>query len=235
MAAARGHFILMATMVFVPKPVAYIFDMDGVIIDSTEVHTDAWIEYLRSHGMELPDVGLRMLGKHNDAIVRDFFGHAPLTEDEIFAHGAAKERVYRERMETLFDEKLVPGIREFLEKMGSIPAGIGSNAETENVDFVLEKAGLRHYFAAVASGHDVSRPKPAPDIYLKVADMLNVTPSSCIVFEDSLTGVAAARAAGMRVVGVLTSLSEFPDVDLAIRDFLDPRLDKWLSSVHELV
>jgi len=224
----------MVTIVFVAQPVAYLFDMDGVIIDSTGVHTDAWIAYLRGHGMELPDVGVRMLGKHNDAIVREFFGHTPLTDDAVFAHGAAKEKVYREQMDSLFDEKLVPGIREFLEKLTGIPAGIGSNAETANVDFVLERAGLRKYFQAVASGHDVARPKPAPDIYLKVADMLNALPSSCIVFEDSLTGVEAARAAGMRVVGVCTTLDEFPDVDLAIRDFQDPRLDEWLTSIHEL-
>ncbi len=221
-------------MVFVPKPAAYIFDMDGVIIDSTLVHVDAWIAYLRTHGRELPEVGPRMLGKHNDAIVRDFFSDVALTEEEIFAHGANKERVYRELMTDVFEEKLVPGVREFLACGNGVRLGVGSNAETANVDFVLERAGIRHYFAAIASGHDVERPKPAPDIYLKVAEMLGVLPDSCIVFEDSLTGVAAARAAGMRVVGVLTSMPELPGVDLAIRDFRDPRLGAWLSSQREL-
>jgi beta-phosphoglucomutase-like phosphatase (HAD superfamily) len=98
------------------------------------------------------------------------------------------------------------------------------------VDFVLDVAGLRRFFRAIANGHDVARPKPAPDIYLHTARMLKVNPADCIVFEDSATGVAAAVAAGMRVVGLLTTLPTFDNVDLAVRNFQDPRLEKWLSS-----
>jgi beta-phosphoglucomutase-like phosphatase (HAD superfamily) len=99
------------------------------------------------------------------------------------------------------------------------------------VDFVLDVAGMRGFFRAIASGHDVARPKPAPDIYAHTARMLRVDPSDCIVFEDSATGVAAARAAGMRVVALLTTMTAFDNVELAIRDFRDPGLEAWLSSI----
>ena len=77
---------------------------------------------------------------------------------------------------------------------------------------------MRKYFTCVLSGHDVEkRPKPAPDIYLRAAEVLHADPACCIVFEDSLTGVAAARAAGMRVAGVTTTLTNFPNADIVIR------------------
>jgi HAD superfamily hydrolase (TIGR01509 family) len=107
---------------------------------------------------------------------------------------------------------------------------VASNAEQANVDFVLDAAGLRQFFGAIANGHDVARPKPAPDIYLHCARMLEVKPNDCVVFEDSATGISAGRAAGMRVVGVLTTVPAFDNVELTIRDFRDPRLKKWLES-----
>jgi len=204
--------------------------MDGVIVDSTRLHTAAWDVYLRKHGLELADVGNRMLGKHNDAIVGDFFSNGSLTRDEIVRHGAGKEAVYRELMRPVLVDQLVPGIREFLESFhGDIEAAVATNAEKENVDFILDGAGLRKYFACVLSGHDVERPKPAPDIYLRAAEELQADPACCIVFEDSLTGVTAERAAGMHVAGVQTTLTDFPNVDIVIGNFRDPALFKWLE------
>lgn len=205
--------------------------MDGVIIDSTDTHTRAWQLYLDRHGIEQPYIADRMLGKHNSDIVLEFFAGQDLTETEITLHGANKEALYRELMEPVLHASLVPGVRGFIQRHAGLPMAVASNAEQANVDFVLDLAGLRHFFRIVASGHDVARPKPAPDIYLQTAQMLGVAPADCVVFEDSVTGVAAAHAAGMRVVGVLTSLSSFDNVELEIRDFLDPRLEAWLSSL----
>jgi beta-phosphoglucomutase len=209
----------------------FLFDMDGVIIDSTETHTRAWQLYLDRHGIEQPYIAERMLGKHNDEIVREFFAAHDMDMEAILRHGANKEALYRELMQPSVDSRLVPGVRAFIEKHAGKPMGVASNAEPANVDFVLDLAGLREFFGAVASGHDVARPKPAPDIYLHAARKLRADPADCVVFEDSATGVAAARAAGMRVVGVLTSLSRFDNVDLAVHNFLDPRLETWLSSL----
>jgi beta-phosphoglucomutase-like phosphatase (HAD superfamily) len=90
---------------------------------------------------------------------------------------------------------------------------------------------IQKHFKVAVSGHEVRLPKPHPDIYLKVAEELKMTPQNCVVFEDSLTGIEAARGAGMRVVGLTTTIARLPDVDLAIPDFLDARLEPWLQSI----
>jgi len=106
---------------------------------------------------------------------------------------------------------------------------VATNAEGANVDFVLDGAGLRSLFRVIVNGHEVTNPKPHPDVYLLVAEKLRVPPEDCIVFEDSHTGVAAGLAAGMRVIGVTTTHDNLPGVSLLIRDFDDPALESWLS------
>jgi HAD superfamily hydrolase (TIGR01509 family) len=128
-------------------------------------------------------------------------------------------------------QALVPGVAAFLERQQDRPMAVGSNAEPANIDFVLDRAGLRHHFRALVDGHQVERPKPHPDIYLRAAALLGVPPDACIVFEDSPTGIAAGVAAGMRVVAVNTlGLPAFEGVDLVIDDFRSPALDRWLST-----
>lgn len=211
---------------------ALVFDMDGVIIDSNPWHRLAWAEYTRRHGVEMTDaMQQRMYGKRNDEIVRDFLG-TDLTDPEIFAHGAAKEALYREFMKPHASESLVPGIREFLVRHRNADLAIASNAEAANVDFVLDAAGLRSFFRVVMNGAQVTHPKPDPEIYLRVAEGLHAAPEECIVFEDSHTGVEAGLAAGMRVVGVGTTHDDLRGVSLLIRDFNDPALELWLSGSH---
>ncbi len=205
-----------------------VFDMDGVIVDSTAVHTEAWRRYLEDQEVEAEDIGPRMLGKHNADIVRDLFGPAVLTDEAVAEHGRRKEMLYREMMKPELPRLLVPGILEFLDRNRDVAMAVASNAEPENVEFILNRAGIRDRFRVIINGHDVGRPKPDPEIYLTAAARLGVHPADCVVFEDSHTGIAAAKAAGTRVVGVTTTVSEFPDIDLSIRDFYDPDLEKWL-------
>ena len=208
-----------------------IFDMDGVIVDSTAMHTKAWRVYLQNHGVAVDNLESRMLGKHNDELVRDFFPAQTLTPDLISQHGSRKEAVYRDLMSPVLQEKLVPGVREFILRHCEHALGVATNAEPDNVNFVLDAAGLRSCFRVIVDGHQGLQPKPSPGIYLEVARQLGYAPDACVVFEDSVTGVRAARAAGMRVVGVSTTLAEFADVDLTIRDFLDPKLKPWLQEL----
>jgi beta-phosphoglucomutase family hydrolase len=206
--------------------------MDGVIVDSNPVHRKAWEAYNRRFGIETTEaMHQRMYGKRNDQIVRDFFG-ANLTAAEVFEHGAAKEALYREMMRPLLPGAFVPGLRPFIERHSDMAIGLGTNAEPPNVKFILDESGLAPLFQAVVDGHQVKNPKPAPDIYLEVAHRLNVPPAECVVFEDSHSGVAAAIAAGMRVIGVRTTHREFNGVWLAIDDFNDPRLDAWIATAR---
>jgi len=216
----------------IPRGLALIFDLDGVIVDSMPLHTRAWRVYLERLGITATDHDIehRMHGRHNADIVEVFIG-SRLTAQQIFDHGAAKEQLYRELMGTDLKHHLVPGIQDFLEYWSELPLAIGSNAEPLNVDLVLDGAGLRSRFQAIVDGHQVEHPKPAPDVYLRAAKLLNIAPADCVVFEDSPGGIQAARAAGMRVVGVQTHSADLRDVDLRIRDFRDGGLGSWLDSI----
>jgi beta-phosphoglucomutase len=208
---------------------ALIFDMDGVIIHSNPWHRIAWTEYTRRHGVDMTDaMQQRMYGKRNDWIVRDFFG-AGLTDEEVTARGAAKEALYREMIADRVESMLVPGLREFLEQYRDTPKAVATNAEPANVDFLLQQAGLRQYFEVVLNGHQVSHPKPDPEIYLLAAELLQTEPAACIVFEDSHSGVEAGRAAGMRVIGISTTYSNLPGTILTIDNFSSRDLQQWLA------
>jgi HAD superfamily hydrolase (TIGR01509 family) len=128
------------------------------------------------------------------------------------------------------EEMLVPGLRAFLERHRDLPMAVGSNAEPRNVAFVLQEAALRRYFRVVVDGHQVPQPKPHPDIYLRAAELLQTEPADCIVFEDSHAGVAAARAAGMRVIGLGTTYGNLPGAVLTIDNFLSGDLEPWLQA-----
>ena len=210
--------------------IALIFDMDGVIIDSNPIHRQAWELYNRRFGIETTEeMHHGMYGKRNDQIVRDYLGQH-LSDAEVFEHGAAKERLYRELAGPGLTSSLVPGVREFLERSRDLPMAIASNAEAENVKFVLQAAGLGRFFRVIVDGHQVSRPKPAPDVYLKACELLGAAPRDCIVFEDSYSGVQAAMDAGMRVVGLRTTHEELPGTSIAVDDFLAPELEVWLGA-----
>jgi len=215
--------------VMIPSGIALILDMDGVIVDSNPVHREAWLQFNRLYGLETTEeMQHRMYGKRNDEIVRDFFGPR-LMEVEVHRRGAAKEALYREMIAPRLEDLLVPGVREFLREAATAPVGLATNAEPANVDFLLDRAGLRPFFRAVVDGHQVRQPKPSPEIYLRVASLLGTDPHNCIVFEDSFSGIAAAQAAGARVVALRTTHLEFSGVDLAVDDFRSPELRTWLE------
>ena len=209
--------------------IALIFDMDGVIVHSNPSHRLAWEAFNRRYGIETTEaMHQRMYGKRNDQIIRDYFGDQ-LPDEEVFARGAAKEVLYREMVADRLPEMLVPGLIHLLGSYPHTPKAVATNAEPENVDFILDRGNLRKYFEAVVDGHQVARPKPAPDVYLKAAELLRVNPANCVVFEDSHSGIAAANAAGMRVIGITTTFDNLPGTLLTIDNFWDEDLQNWLA------
>lgn len=209
---------------------ALVFDMDGVLVDSNPLHRLAWEEFNRRYGLETTEaMHQRMYGKRNDEIVADFFGGS-LPPEEVAARGRGKERLYRELAAPQIAEMLVPGIREFLARYHYLPTAVASNAEPDNVNFILDRAGLREFFHVAVDGHQVERPKPYPDIYLRAADLLGVPPAGCAVFEDSHSGAAAALAAGMRVIGVTTTHVNLPGTSITVDNFLSRELESWLQA-----
>ncbi len=206
-----------------------IFDMDGVIIDSNPLHRQAWAAFNRRYGLETTEeMQQGMYGKRNDEIVRNFYGDG-LTSEEVAQRGAAKEELYRELLGDQLEEMLVPGMRQFLEYYRGVPKALATNAEAANVNFLLDRAGLRPYFQAVVDGQQVRNPKPHPEIYRRAAELLEADPANCIVFEDSFSGVQAAQAAGMRIVLLCTTHGYLPGASLSVHNFLSGELTAWLA------
>lgn len=213
---------------------AAIFDMDGVIADTNPYHTIAWREYYERNGKPLSDEDFvrYVSGNHNRAIVRHLFDGRDLTDEEAYRLGDEKEALFRE----LYAPHLVPvpGLPEFLKalKAAGIKTAVGTSAPVENLDFVMEKLNLREYFDVLLHEKLVTRPKPDPEIYQRAMYLLGVSPTDSIIFEDSMTGIRAARAAGARVVGVATTHSpeELQTVtDWVIRDFEGLTVEQFLG------
>jgi beta-phosphoglucomutase len=211
------------------EPLAFIFDVDGVLVHSMPLHVRAWEEYLAGMNIRIEDLETRMHGKRNSELVRDLIG-GDLSEDVIFNHGAAKEQLWRDMIERDDrDAYRIAGLTAFLERHPQVPKAVASNAEPQNVAFVLDRFDLRKFFPVAVDGMQVERPKPFPDIYLRAAELLGKQPKDCIAFEDSPTGLAAGLAAGMRVVGVETIPADLTGAALRIQNFEDPKLDEWLA------
>ncbi len=209
---------------------AFIFDVDGVLVHSMPLHVLAWEEYLAGLGIQVDDLERRMHGKRNAELVNDLIS-SDLAEDVVFNHGAAKEKLWREMvLRNGIETYRIEGLAEFLERHKDVPKAVASNAEPQNIDFVLDQYGLRRYFEIAVSGLEVSRPKPFPDIYLEAARRLGVDPQHTIVFEDSPTGLRAGVDAGMLVVGVQTTPANLSGAVLRVNDFTDPKLEEWLRS-----
>ncbi|HZN37316.1 MAG TPA: HAD family phosphatase [Planctomycetota bacterium] len=184
---------------------AVIFDMDGVLVLSLGAHWVAWRAVAAAHGVDLTrDMFLRCNGLINPDICALLWG--PRVTPEFIARVAdAKERAVRAAIEA--DVPLAPGCRALLGALQANGArlAVGSSAPRENVDLVLDRGGIRPFFGAVVHEGMVRRGKPAPDIFLRAAELLEVPPRRCVVVEDAPSGVRAALSAGMAAVGVATN------------------------------
>lgn len=194
---------------------AFIFDLNGTMIDDMDFHIRAWHAILTSLGAELSveQVKLECYGKNEELLERIFPGR--FSNEEMQAMILQKENTYQ--LEFKPHLKLISGLESFLQKAyaESIPMGIGSAALPMNINYVLDGLHIRHYFKAIVSAVDVTISKPHPETFLSCAKQLGVEPENCIVFEDSPKGVLAAKTAGMPCVVLTTmhSADEFEGAD----------------------
>jgi HAD superfamily hydrolase (TIGR01509 family) len=199
---------------------AFIFDMDGVIVDSNPYHKIALKQFCEQHGHHLTEEELRnkIYGRTNKEWIMNLFGE--LAPEVVAKYSQEKEALYRQLFEK--DIRPVKGLIRFLEALDvdQIPRAIGTSAPRSNVDFTLSRTGTTRFFTTILDESYVSHGKPNPEIYLKVAQALNLPPEQCIVIEDSLSGVTAGKRAGAKVIGITTTHTEKElATDLIINDF----------------
>ena len=184
---------------------AVVFDWDGVVVDSSAHHERSWEILAAKRGLPLPpDHFKRGFGKKNNVIIPDL-GWAT-DPAEVDALAREKEEIYRSLVREKGIEPL-PGVRELLAALqtAEIPCAIGSSTERANLDCLLDLMDLRKFFRVIVSGEEVVHGKPDPSIFLLAAERLGVAPAECVVIEDALVGIEAAKRAGMPVLAVATT------------------------------
>jgi beta-phosphoglucomutase family hydrolase len=208
-------------------PRAFLFDMDGTIVDNMGYHTKSWVEFFARRGrtIDADAFFLATAGRHGREIIRDEMGQH-LTEEEVVALNSEKEVIYRELYGP--HRKTVDGFDALIvaAKEEGVKLAVATAAQTSNVTFTLDDLDLRKHFDAVVTAADVPRGKPHPDVFLEAAKRVGAAPEDCIVFEDAPLGVEAARRAGMRCVVITTTLpaasfAEFDNVILIVDHFND--------------
>ena len=183
-------------------PLAFIFDIDGTIIDSMPWHGRSWEAFFTRHGVPYEGDGFlrRTAGRTGTEIMREVFG--PMSDDDAWALVHQKEDVYRELFAASFTE--IAGFRDFARaaRRDGIRIACATAGDANNIAFALAGLGMGGEFDAVAGAHDVERGKPEPDLFLLAAQRAGVDPAHAIVFEDAPLGIEGARRAGMKAVAV---------------------------------
>ena len=178
-----------------------IFDFNGTLLFDTPAHADAWRAFLLEKGIAVTDADIQkhIQGRPNPDILRHFLGE--LTDQEILTCSKRKEEKYRAVCLQKNDWfRLVDGVPEMFDRLQAegVPFTIATSSQWDNVSFYFEHLGLDRWFTPETLVFDDGkmRGKPAPDIYLRAMALIGCRPDECAVFEDSLSGIQAGRAAG---------------------------------------
>jgi HAD superfamily hydrolase (TIGR01549 family) len=201
---------------------AVIFDLDGVIVDSHPAHKQAWKTFFLSLGKEVSDNDLLFVleGQKRDAILRHFLGD--LSDDEVKCYGARKEALFRGSAQEL---KTVAGFAAFFDSLQSagLPVALASSASHGRAEYILNQLDLKRRFRAIVTGDDVADGKPDPAIFHLAARGLDVSPEDILVCEDAVSGVEAAKRAGMKCLAIAANgrgpLLKNAGADCVVPDF----------------
>ena len=205
--------------------------MDGVICDTIPHHFKALRVFLERRERMKPEdeFDSHLYGKSHSYIFSRFFGRK-IEGEELIAFEMEKEAIFRE----IYFEHIAPinGLLPFLNQLrhANINMGVATSAPTANMDMILDRLNIRHYFDSLLAYEDVTAHKPDPQVYLRSAQNLKTIPGECLVFEDSFSGANAAYRAGMTVVGVLSThdSEDLPQCKRHITSY-QPELFEWIS------
>lgn len=182
---------------------AAIFDLDGVLTDTSEFHYQGWKRLADEEGLPFDRQANEALrGVSRRESLRLLLQGRQLPEEKLQEMMERKNRYYQESIKTLTPKDLLPGARELLEELRAAGVKIAIGSASKNAREVIKRLELADLVDAISDGYSVERPKPAPDLFLHAAGQLNIPPEHCLVFEDAEAGVHAALAAGMWAAGI---------------------------------
>lgn len=217
---------------------SFIFDMDGVIINSHPAHLRAWQDFLRTIDKEVPPVELDFIldGRKRREILRHFVGD--VSDEQLAEYGRRKDQFFQERA---LEVEPMPGVIDFINDLRAegIALAVATSASKARTASTLRRLGLIDHFQAVVTGDDVTEGKPDPAIYLSVCRQLKAQARDAIAVEDAVSGILAAKAAGLRCIGVSSSHDgqklKDAGADHVIENFEGlslPRLQRALNGKH---
>ena len=216
---------------------AFIFDMDGTMIDSMPWHAKAWVEFTRRRGMaiDVPDLMARTTGRNGTECIRELL-QREVEQAEADALTREKEDIYRELFGPAFTE--VAGFRAFAAQASTrgYKLAVGTAGDIHNVAFAMSRLGMEPEPLTIVRGDEGLPGKPQPAIFLEAARRIGAAPERCIVFEDAPFGIEAARRAGMHAVAVCSTHSAQelagPHVLAAVRDHHELMNTDFLERIH---
>jgi beta-phosphoglucomutase len=210
-----------------------IFDMDGVLADTGEVHLKSWQKLAEELDVEFErEFFEKTFGQTSVKILKKLIGE-DVEEDKLKEWSERKEQYYREMVKDELEP--LPGVKELIVDLynNGFKLAVGSSGPRENINLLLETLNIKSYFDLIVSAEDVENGKPNPEVFLQVSKKLDLNTRNCAVIEDAPVGIKAARRAGMKTIALTTTHSrkELKDADLIIPDLSAIDLD----DIYELI
>lgn len=184
---------------------AFIFDLDGVIVDTAKYHYLAWKNLANELGFEFTETQNELLKgvsrvKSLEILLK--IGNVSLSDEKKEAFLNQKNTEYLQYVNKMTSTEILPGAKNILDYLDANTISYALGSASKNAPLILKKIGLYNRFAAIVDGNNVSKAKPNPEVFLIAAKKLNTSPKNCIVFEDAIAGVEAANSAGMISIGI---------------------------------
>ena len=201
----------------------FIFDLDGVIVDTAHFHYRAWKKTAEELGFELtPALNEQLKGVSRIDSLQKILDWAGVSiSEEVFDRMTAEKNIdYLGYVNQMTHKDILPGVEDFLGKLRERGYPIALGSASKNAPTILAKVGLLHIFDTIVDGNSVTKAKPDPEVFLIGAKQLDVPSENCIVFEDSVAGVTAANAAGMTSIGI-GSEDVLGHADFIYKDFTE--------------
>lgn len=201
-------------------PLACIFDLDGVIVDTAAYHYEAWKRLANSLGFDFTheqNEQLKGISRMDSLDLVLGWGNTHKTDSEKILLAQQKNSWYLELVRQMKPDEILPGVRQFIEELKAAGIRIALGSASKNSAEILERTGISDFFDAIVDGNSVARSKPDPEVFSRGAELLGFAPESCVVIEDAAAGIEAAHRAGMKVIGI-GNPEVLKNADLVISD-----------------